>query len=325
MAQFIHSRVVLDEGLSASEVVTADLGVNGISHLHVSLTALQAADNTLGSMVDMLAVISRLEVLWNGQAIVSGNGRDLATISQILTGWPVIYRHAAEAANAEIGCDFILPFSRVPFWGEEGLPAVRRGELQVQLTAAASFGDVTAPEVEIEQVELPGAALGRGLKYTVLAATPAATGDYDIDLPIGNQILGIQIFTTDEAFNLNETGTVSRFRVLVDNVEYGYAAIEATVAAALANMRGRPSLSEGNHAHISDLAAAYTQYQSTGNEPVVLDPGKLYYCYLDYDPLRDGAYAIDASGLNSLRLRSTIATANEAIRILPVELVAWRG
>lgn len=323
-SRFIASRIMLDQALVASTVYTVDLGVNGLSALLVHVTSLQAADNVVGTALDALGAIARLEVLWNGQAVIAGSGPDLAVLGSIVTGRPIVHSHAAEAANAEIGTTFIVPFARGLLHRNEGLPQVRRGELQLQLTAAAAFGDVVTPEVEILQFEIPDENPNRYVKMTTLAATPGATGDFDVDLPVGNRILGIGVFNTTAPRNLNIAATTTFARVLADNAEYGYTSAASPILQALAEMRGRPGPNSGEHAHVSDLGAAYAQFQATDTELAASNTPQSAYLYLDYDPTGDGRYALQTKDYADVTLRLTIGVAN-ALRVIPVELVGAGG
>lgn len=318
--RFIASRAVLDETLTAGEVVTVDLGVNGISALAIHITAQQTADNTAADLADILSIISRFEVLWNGQAIVSGNGTDLAMIGQIITGHPTVYVSATEAANADLGVTLLIPFARSLLARGEGLPKVRRGELQLQFTTIGTYGDADTGELEIEQFEIPDDNPSRYLKYTTFSATPAATGDYDIELPIGNYLLGLLAWLTTPVLNMNTAATITFARVLANNTEYGYAACSSPILSALGQMRGPTWVGAQAHGHVSDLGAAYAQFQPTGIIPIAVGAPATSYLWMDYDPTRDGRFAIDTRQYDSIKLRATIGAA-EALRVVPVELV----
>ncbi len=74
-----------------------------------------------------------------------------------------------------------------------------------------------------------------------------------------------------------------------------------------------------DHTHLENTAAAYTQNAATGLpgwSTVVL----ANYGYLDFDPLKDGAYFLPTAGRSSVKLRINADVA-DAQRIIPIEII----
>lgn len=318
--EFIRSSVIADQALVASTVYSADLGVNGLSFLFLHLTGLQGADNVPVQVQDLLTCLATVDVAYLGRSVLNGSLADLARLSWLACGWPPYKTHAAEAANAECGVGLVLPFGRQLFGPDEGFPPVNRGELQLTVTAAASFGDVGSPELNVQQVEMPGSAFKRFNKMTVRGATPGATGLYDWKLPIGNLLRGALVFVTTGYRNLNVPGDVDAVQLLANNVERLYVGGNAAFEAYWARMKRRGHTSLHEHAHMENSAAMYGQNASTGAIEVATADFMQNYLYQDYDPTDDDACSFSTAGLADLVLRTNIASA-EAMRVMSYESV----
>lgn len=325
MPKFLRQVLVQDESQAVSLMRTDDLPVNPLSMVLLTVKML----NDTGTITDfslaqaLLTAISKVEILYKGSAIVSGSLADLARLSAFLLGKPPAQLVATAVNNAVRGITIPILLGRKPFWMEECFPAVRRGELQLQITTAAAQTGVDTVVLQVETVELLDAKPTRFLKATTISKTPTATGDHDVDLPIGNKIAHALLFGTTVPTAASYNASIGQLRLLVDNVEQYYA--RANWETLHNEMQRR--VSEGSqtavHQHISDVAAAYSQFQLTddGNANVGFFDS---YALLDFDPLADSSYLLETAGRARIHLRINADVA-DAIRIIPTEIIEVAG
>ncbi|MHC4507802.1 MAG: hypothetical protein ACYTAO_02445 [Planctomycetota bacterium] len=322
--QFLHQVLVQDETLTASATRTDDLPVNPLTAILVTIKAL----NNTGTLTDyiafqnILAYVSRLEVLFQGSAVVSGSLPDLARLSGMLIGRGPAQMNMINTDDGARAITVPILLGRKPYWAKECFPAVRRGELQLQITTGAAPTGADGFVLQAETVELLGATPSHYLKATTISKTPAATGDHDVDLPLGNLLAGIMLFGTTVPATTSYNASIGQVRLLLDNVEAWFARTNWETLRGMASLRAQGSHHNSPHFHMSDLAAAYQQFQSTDENESTEDLFESY-AYMDLDPNVDDQYLIDTKGRARAHLRIT-ADAADAIRVLPVELVEVR-
>jgi hypothetical protein len=317
--RFIRQVLAQDEAVAVSTVVTYDLPVNPLSHILFTLKALNDTGTITAYSViaALLAQVSQIEVLYKGQAIISGNLRDIWALNRRLTGFLGLQLNLEKTNNEVRGLTVRIGFGRMPFWAAECFPASRRGELQLRVTYAAAQTGIDGLVAQIETVELLEAAPERFLKYTTLTRTPAATGDSDADLPIGNRILGVLLFGTSFPAGTSYNASFGQTRLLVDNVEFGYSLANwETLHGEFLAVGGDERYIE--HIHRNNQAVAGTE----DNTGVQQESGHILenYGFLDYDPMQDLEYAIETEGHARVHLRINADVA-DAQRIIPVELI----
>lgn len=325
MARFL--RTVLQDDLSvaaAAQKITTNLGVNPISFLLVTVKVQTLAANTLPTLADMLAAFSTIEVTFKGTSIVSLSPADLYRMAAALwQRWP-IRENIDDDVNAVSWVTVPVPFTRKPYWANEGFPATRAGDLKLNLTPAATFSNIVDPLVlQVEQVELLDATPAQFLKYTSFPKTPTATGEHDVDLPLGNPIIGALLFGTTVPTGTSFNASIGKVKLLVDNVENYYS---ETNWESLHNdflIRTSPKGLVDSLRILENLGAAYTQNAESG-APSDLVLEHQQYAYLDFDPLKDDTYLLETEGRGRVHLRITADVA-DAIRVLPVELIRLPG
>ena len=321
MAQFLRSVLQQDVALAASTVQEpVDLPVNPLSHILITVKAL----NDTGTITDytflssLLAFISNIEVTFKGQAIISGSLTDLAVLNGILTGFTPLQINAGETNNDSRGVTVMLSFSRRPYWLEEAFPPVRRGELQIRFTSGAAPTGLDGLILQTETVELLDTQPMRFLKYTTASKTPSATGDHDVDLPIGNPIIGVLLFGTTIPTGAVFTASINQVRSLVDNVEVGYANANWETLHGEMGRRLRSQFDWQGVFHGVNAAGAGqedTQQQQL-SQNVTENFG-----FLDFDPLMDMQYALQTANRARVHLRIDAGVA-DAIRSIPIEMVS---
>lgn len=324
MANFIRS--VLQQDVALAPSTTLDpiiLPTNPLSHILITLRAL---NNTVSLadyrfLISFLNFISNLEVQFKGHVIIGGNLRDLAILNAVLTGFRPVQSNALHTNDDTRAVTFMISFSRVPFWREEAFPGVRSGELSLSITSAGAQTGLDGVTIQVETVELLGVTPMRFLKYTTQQRTFGATGNNDLDLPIGNAILGILVFGTTVPTGASFNATAGAMRILVDNVESDYANINWETAHGELGRRITSLHDWVGHVHsFVDAAAgeALTRQQQLSAQ------GMENYALLDFDPLKDGSYSLITEGKSRVQLRVNADVA-DLIRIVPVELFSVAG
>ena len=316
--KFIRSVLAQDETITVSTVVTYDLPVNPLSH--ILFTLLFANDTgtitNYKALESALAQVSKVEILYRGQAIISGSLADVARLMEYLTGWPLGQVQQVDTDGAYRSLTVPICLSRFPWNPNECFPESRKGELQLQITYAAAQTGIDTLKAQIETVELFGAKPSAHIKATTHSKTPSAAGDVDIDIPLGNDILGALLFSTTTPAGATTTKSVESLKVLMDNIETLYANANWESMRGEAQRRIPMLLHNQAHGHWSPSAAADadTDEQETGVT------GHEKYIFVDFDPLKDGSYALETTNANRVWFRITAGDTN-AIRCIPIELV----
>lgn len=319
MPDSIRSVVAQEETITASAVATYDLPVNPLSFVNYVLRWQDGAaiGNTANPIADALSFISKIEVLFRGQAIISMSAADLWFMQRAVTGWRPAIQNLVDAATERHYLSMIIPFGRMPYHPAEAFPASRRGELQLQITSTAAVGTVDSPAHIIETVELVDTNPKQFLKMTTISKTPSAAGEHDIDLPIGNPILGVGLYATTVPTGVSTNRSIGELRLLVDNVEHKLGRTNWEAFQQEHFMRHGMDLSTDRHTHAQAAAAdVVTGMQLLG---IV---GSNQYAYLNFDPLGDGTYALQTRGRSRVNFRINSEGVNDAIRVIPVELIA---
>jgi hypothetical protein len=319
--EFLRQVLVQDETLAVSTQRTDDLPVNPLSLILVTLRNLNDTGTLTdyGTVQSLLLQIARLEVLFKGSAIVSGSLADLARLNGILVGGGPFQTSMSNVNNDVRSVTVPILLGRRPFWAAECFPAVRRGELQLQLTSAAAVAGLDTLTIQIETVELLGAAPTRFLKYTTISRTPAATGDSDVDLPIGNKMAGVLLFGTSAPTGATQNASFGQLRLLLDNVEHYYARTNWETLHNELMRRVQETSQSAPHMHLENVAAMYAQFAQTEQDQQVLGFWN-NYAYLDFDPHTDDQWLLDTHGRARIHMRVNADVA-DAQRILPLELI----
>ena len=321
--RFIRSVLAQDEAVTVSTVVTYDLPVNPLSHIILSL---KAANDT-GTITDyavltsLLAQIARVEVLYKGQAIVSGSFADIALLQWFLRGAQPYAGNMVKTNNDVRWVSVVLGFGRRLFDVMQCFPATRKGELQLQLTYAAAQTGIDTLILQAETVELLDGAPGSFFKSTTLTKTPTSTGWHDVDLPVGNDLLGALLFGTTVPTGTSFNASIGQIKLLLDNVEFGYSFANWECVHG-EELGARPHMFMNAHTHRGNFTT--TVEGDTGVQQE--DDGLVQlYSFLDFDPLGDGSYAVPTSGHSRCNLRINAEPAADAIRVIPVELIKVGG
>lgn len=325
--EFLRTVIQQDVVLAASaQTDLIDLPVNPLSHL--LLTVRRRNDTgTLSNynfLTDFTDFITNIEVLYKGQAVIEGRLDDLMIMNALLTGYVPGLTQLLNTDNNEPAATFMLSFSRIPFWWLEAFPATSRGELSIRITTGAFPTGADAFRMQLEAVELVNANPERFCMYRPYTGTAGSTGDNDRDLPRGNPMVGVLLFGTTVSQLTSGVNTVETVKLLVDNREQYYPLANWETLHGEVTRRVVNPLFLQNHFHSVDPTAINaTAASDTGNMELT-DELLNRYAFLDFDPLRDGSYALQTEGRGRVSLRINYGD-TAVMRFMPVELVSVGG
>lgn len=294
--KFIKSVLAQDEAITASDVKTYDLPVNPLSHITFTLKALNVTDEA--TPAELLARLTKIEVLHRGSSILSMSGADLYAYNAITFGKMPIIANQIATDNATRYLTLLIPFGRKLMDPAECFPETKKGELKLRITLSSSEAACDGVIYQIETTELLGASPENYLKATTISKTPVV-GENDVDLPIGNDILGVLFFGTTIVATTAWTCTIDKVKFLVDNVETNFSQTNWE------SMHG-------------DLMSRIGQRQE--NDASADDDDIGHYALMDMDPNKDNVFAVESAGKSRVHLKITAGDTN-ALRAIPIELV----
>lgn len=322
MATFLRTVLIQNQTEAADRSFQTDLPVNPLSHILVTIRALNNGVDVAQSLSDLLGMIDSLGVTFRGQDIVRGSLQDLAVLNAVVTGWVPWGMLRQDADNEVISLTVPISFSRRPYWREEAFPGSRRGDLVLDLSVDVASGNFDGLALQVETVELLEEAPSRFLKYTTGEVTFAGTGQESVRLPIGNPLLGVLLFGTTVPVAAARTATWEQVRTKVDNVEAFFARANwDTLSGEIYRRIHGTALRLEEHVHrFNGAAAAFADTLDPQRSTGVLRS----YAYLDFDPLMDGEFQLDTAGRADVVIQRDAGVADLG-RFIPLELVTVAG
>jgi len=295
--EFIRSSLLKDYTMAA-ETKKIDLPTNPLSHLIISFDGQNVTDEA--TLAEILADINKISVTHLGTSILSLESEDLAALDAYLyKGMPVLTQNIWSATDSRC-LSLIVPFGRKIFDPAECFPATKKGELTLTLDTKLPAAAWNVAQINVEAVELIGATPANYLKSTMLSvAAPGATGENDIDLPIGNKIVAVLIRMTTFPATGHVYG-VETAKILVDNKEHGYAIARAQCLTGDMIFR------------LQTLPRDIVAFGCVLPDNTV---------WLDYDPQGNGEFLLVTEGKSSVKIRLDMGV-NEATVLGVIELVA---
>jgi len=295
--RFIDSNILIDHTW-ATEVKTIDLPVNPISFLLITLEAYNCTDET--TYAEIIAFLNKVTVTHEGVNIFNMESEDIAMymVAHGL-GPPLLTKNlATDNLNREL--TLIVQFGRQLYSPKECFPATTRGEFQLSLDCTVPATSCDNGVINVECVELPEATPETFVKSTLMnIAAPGATGDNDIDLPIGNRIAKLIMFSTTVPGASSHTWGINEARVLMNNTEYGYVSAKAKCL----------------HGMLSCFGLGKTHDIAAYGDII---PNN--YFVLDFDFWAMDQYLLETAGASSLKTRLNMRV-NEAAKIIISEIV----
>jgi len=288
-----------DESITASQVFTVDLPINPLSAVILTLKG-ENADATEATLAEMLERLTKITISKMGETVDDISGADLFVQNCIMFGHEPIMtnRVATDAARRTI--TLIVPLGRKVYDPEECYPATRKGEFKLRIEFSAAETGLDTLTLLVETLELVGATPRRFLKITTATDTSTASKEDNLDLPIGNMLAGILLFSTTVHTGIVWTTTLDWVKLMRDNVEHHIASSKWEA------LHGELLRKIG---YVGDDSAAY------GDDKIH------QYALMDFDPLGDDRFLVDTKGASSMRLRF-YAGDTEEWRVIPLELVS---
>ncbi len=320
MAIFIHS-VLRSNALVASDGdIVVDLPVNPLSVILLHLSPLNDTSTIADYRVlgALLSALDNVRVSHKGSAVVDLAGVDLAMLAMLWHKSPIWQSNAVETDNDRRSIVVPVIFGRRAFLPGECFPETKKGELQLTLTLDIADTGFDGLRLSVETIELPEASPETVQKVTTLSQTFAATGDNDIDLPIGNPIRAILCFGTTGFAGAAPAPTLGQLEVLKDNRQIGFTSTDFEVARGLLGLTGVPFPADFRHIHSGTYT---TTVAGDSREPEIGASLDDNYCLLNFDPLWDDQYILETAGAGRVNVRVNAEAANAA-RIMPIERVA---
>lgn len=295
MPQFLRSVAMQARVIAAAgEVNQIDLPVNPLTCLIITIRALNNVPSlaTHSALAGLFAKFSNMNVRYRGASIVDGDALDLAVMYAILSKWLPHQGQVNRVDNDVRSITFPILFGRRPYDVKECFPATRRGDLIFQWTALADAAPFDNFQLQVETVELLDAVPERFLKVTNTQRVITLGDTNDIDLPIGNKLLGLLLKGVTFPTAALRTASFARNRIELDNVEVMYS---RTTWDAIQGEMGRvliPGWAHLSHIHGYDGASAGIAESAEGTQDVALAQ---QYAYMDLDPTGDLQFALDTT------------------------------
>lgn len=320
MADFIHSILTPNQAISSDGDVVYDLPVNPLSVLLLHISPL----NNTGTITNyalleaLLSAIDNVRVTHKGAAIIDASGADLAALVLLWHKLAIWQSNAVETNNDRRSLVLPVLFGRRPYDPAECFPESKKGELQLTVTWDIADTGFDGLRISIETIELPGASPENVQKVTTLAQTFAATGDNDIDMPIGNAIRAILLWGTTAFAGASPAPSLGQLEVLKNNSQIGYTSTDFEVSRAILGLTGVAFPPDFRHIHSVNAAGAGQEDTQQPEIGASLDDN---YTLLNFDPTWDDTYTLETEGASRVHVRANAETA-DAVRALPIERVA---
>ena len=145
---FLRTVLVQNRAQAADVTFQEDLPVNPLSQILFTMRGVVTTINTNEPLTDFLDSITSLGVMFRGQDVIRGSLRDLAVLNAVLTGQPPWGEKVQDAAAEVWSLTVPINFGRRAYDPDECFPAVRRGDLRLEVTVDTAVNDVDLIERE---------------------------------------------------------------------------------------------------------------------------------------------------------------------------------
>ena len=319
MAFPIHDIIVPERAITADGDQSFDLPVNPLSVLLLHISPLNDT-GTIGEqqfLEGLLSAIDNVRILHLGAGVVTASGVDLAVLALLYHRIGLWQSNLVETDDSRRSLVLPILFGRKAYDVNECFPAVRRGEMVATITFDIADTGFNGLRFGMEAITLPGANPRLVQKVTTVAQTFAATGQNDIDLPLGNLVRAILMFGTTGFAGATPVPSLSRMEVMLSDSQVWYSGTNWAVLRAVMGLTGLSFPPDGRHIHSVNAAGAGREDTETAEVGASIDDN---YALLHFDPLGDDSMSIDTAGASRFHVRVEADTA-DAVRALPVEMV----
>jgi len=319
MAVFTHSILAADQLVSADGDQVFDLPLNPLSVilLHISPLNETGTIGNYGLLEALLSAVDNVRIDHKGAAVVNARGDDLAVLAMLWHRLPIWQSNAVETNNDRRSIVLPILFGRRPYMPDEAFPATRKGEFRMTVTWDIADTGFDGLRISVETIELPDATPTFVQRVTTLAQTFAATGQNDIDLPIGQLIRAVLLFGTTGFAGAAPAPSLAEVSLLVNNLQTRFSSTEFPVLRGVHGLLGIPFPPDGRH--IASVNAAGVGREDT-LEPEIGASLDDNYVLLNFDPTQDDEYSLETEGSGRVHIRVTADTA-DAVRALPIEKI----
>jgi len=295
---FRHSNLLRDH-TSATEKLEIDLPTDPTSHLIISVSGFNVTDEA--TLAEFLAFLNTVVVSDEGTTIVSLQSEDLYGVHSYVLGKRPILTNRIATDNAVRTLAMVVPFGRRLYDPDECYPARSKGELTLYADMTVLGTSIDNGIVNIDCVQLPGASPSHFMKSRLMVVSaPGATGENGVSLPLGNELIALQIRQTTIPTTAAHTTGVESASVTRDEKETGYVAASHETRFGINALR-MDGMTGTIAAQGAELPASIS--------------------WLDYDPLRDGQHLLDLSGAKAAKLVLDMGV-DEATNVTVMERVA---
>ena len=327
MPQILHTTLTPNRAVAAAgENFQIDLPVNPLSVILITLRALNNVLVNVTSLVDWMAKYTNIGIRYRGASIIDGRLQGLL-VAMMMRERFMFALGQENNVNADVrSFTFPLMFGRKAYDPNECFPATRRGDLIMDITAAADAGGLNNHTLHIETIELLDATPKQFIKITETQQAMAAAGANTIDLPIGNKLLGVLLNPFAFPTGAARTSSFGEINLEVDNVEVMYSGMDWEGAHALLSRRLPPWWTWLQHRHpfLDGAGPAVESFTREGNADFDLAQ---QFGLIELDPFNDSSMALDTRGAAdvSIQIDSDTADGANVSRIYPIELVETGG
>lgn len=319
MAVYTHSILASNQVISADGDVTYDLPVQPLSVLLVHISPL----NNTGTIADyrllelLLSAVDTIRVSWKGDPIFNLSGVDAAVLAMLWHRVPIWQSNAVETNDDRRSIVLPILFGRRAYMQNECFPRSLKGELRVTITWDIADTGFDGLRISLETIELPDATPAFVQKATALAQTFGATGQNEIDLPVGNTLRGILLFGTTGFAGATPAPSLGEIAFLVNNRHTHVVGSDFEVLRGTHGLVHVPFPPDFRHIHSGTYV---TTVAGDSREPEIGASLDDNYTLINLDPTWDDEYAVETAGVGRVHLRIDAETA-DAVRAIPIERV----
>lgn len=325
MPRFHISNILPERDIASDTVNQYDMGVQPLSAILLNLRPLNDT-GTLANYCNALRIcqaVNRATLYYRGSAVISMRGEDIAAFNFHRWGMMVGGANWDNVDNERRSVTLPIILGRYPFMQDECFPAAGKGELQLELDLDAVDTGYDGLKISIDTVELPDGKPKVYEKRVQQTQTWAATGNNDIDLPVGNPIRGFFLWGTTGYDGATPAPSWGDVTVLKDNQEYGFRSVSWATLRTLANLWGRQNIGtpEDEHFHITTTDGnAQTAVSTLGGSGFNRQATYNNSVFLDFDPTGTDEFVMQTADARRVQIRANAGTA-DAVRCVPVEVL----